>query len=50
MQKKKQFQEPTIAPGMDDEEELNRDATQEEIKNGEYTSVTTFSWDEVDPS
>ncbi|MCM3023751.1 hypothetical protein [Heyndrickxia ginsengihumi] len=47
---KKKENEPTIAPGMDDQEELNQSATEEEIEEGEYTSVTTFSWDEVDPS
>jgi hypothetical protein len=41
---------PKIATGMDDQEELNQKATQEEIENGEYTSVTTLSLDEVDPS
>jgi hypothetical protein len=40
---------PTIAPGMDDYEDLKQDATEEE-KNGEYISVTTLSLDEVDPS
>jgi hypothetical protein len=40
----------TIAPGIDDEEELNQDATREEIARGEYTEVFTFSFDEVDPS
>lgn len=46
----KKNQKPTIAPGIDDQEELNKEATKEEIENGEYTSVTTFSWDEIDPS
>lgn len=41
---------PTLAPGMDDQEELEQSATNEEVKKGEYTSVTTFSYDEVDPS
>jgi hypothetical protein len=41
---------PTLAPGMDDQEELNQSATNEEVKEGEYTSVTTMSFDEVDPS
>ena len=47
MNKKKQ---PTIAPGMDEQEELNASATEKEVKDGEYTSVTTLSYDEVDPS
>ncbi|MCM3730799.1 hypothetical protein M3196_03870 [Fictibacillus nanhaiensis] len=50
MNEKKKKDEPTIAPGMDDKEELMQDATEHEIKEGEYTSVTTLSWDEVDPS
>lgn len=41
---------PTLAPGMDDHEELEQSATQGEIENGEYTNVTTLSYDEVDPS
>lgn len=42
--------EPSIAPGMDDTEELEQDATNAEIEKGEYTQVTTLSFDEVDPS
>ncbi|MDR6998440.1 hypothetical protein [Neobacillus niacini] len=42
--------EPTVAPGMDDQEELGQSATEEEVDRGEYTSVTTLSYDEVDPS
>ena len=41
---------PTIAPGMDDHEELEKDASSEEIDKGEFTNVTTMSFDEVDPS
>ncbi len=41
---------PTIAPGLDDQEELERDATNEEVQKGEYTSVYSLSYDEVDPS
>lgn len=40
---------PTIAPGMDDQEELNKNATKKEINKGEYTRVTHLSHDEVDP-
>ncbi|ULT55176.1 hypothetical protein L1999_18945 [Neobacillus drentensis] len=47
MNKKK---DPNIAPGMDDQEELNASATDKEVADGEYTSVTTLSYDEVDPS
>jgi hypothetical protein len=39
-----------IAPGMDDQEELDQDATKEEIKKGNYTHVTKLSYDEVGPS
>ena len=42
--------EPTIAPGMDDSEELEQNASNEEIEKGEVTNVTTLSFDEVDPS
>lgn len=42
--------QPSIAPGMDDQEELEQNATEEEVEKGEYTSVTTLSYDEVDPS
>lgn len=48
--KKSKNNEPSIAPGMDDSEELEQNASQEEIKKGNYTSVTTLSYDEVDPS
>jgi hypothetical protein len=41
---------PKLAPGMDDEEELNEKATKEEIAQGEYTKVVALSFDEVDPS
>ena len=50
MFKKKNEERPTVAPGMNDQEELEQDATNEEIKKGEYTSVTTLSYDEVNPS
>jgi hypothetical protein len=42
--------EPTIAPGMDDDEELRQEATEREKEKGEYTTVTQLSYDEVDPS
>ena len=35
---------------MDDSEELEKNASNEELEKGEYTSVTTLSFDEVDPS
>jgi hypothetical protein len=42
--------EATMAPGMDDREELNQNATEAEVNKGEYTEVTTLSLDENDPS
>lgn len=39
-----------FAPGLDDEEELEQNASQEEIQKGEYTPVITLAYDEVDPS
>jgi hypothetical protein len=50
LKRKKDNMEPTLAPGMDDQEELEQSATSEEVKTGDYTSVTTLSYDEVDPS
>jgi len=50
MEKEKKKVEPTFAPGLDDDEELNEDATKGEIARGDYTEVTTLSYDEVDPS
>jgi hypothetical protein len=46
----KKQEEAKVAPGMDDKEELEQDATENEIEKGEYTSVTTLPYDEVDPS
>lgn len=42
--------EPTLAPGLDDQEELEQRASEKEVERGEFTSVTTLSYDEVDPS
>lgn len=36
---------PTVAPGMDDF--LEQAASQQEIKNGEFTKVTRLSYDET---
>lgn len=41
---------PTIANGIDNDEELAEEATEEEIKRGDYTKVTRLAWDEYDPS
>jgi hypothetical protein len=43
-------EEPTIAVGIDTEDQLKEDATNEEVDKGEYTKVTTLSLDENDPS
>lgn len=48
--KDKNKNEPTLAPGLDDSEELEKNATKEEIQKGEFTNVTTLSFDEVNPS
>lgn len=50
MKKDREQAEDKIAPGMDDDPELNQRATQEEIAEGESTKVVTLSYDEVDPS
>jgi hypothetical protein len=52
MTKRKEDMEskPTIAPGMDDQDELEQSATDKEVEKGEFTNVTTLSLDEVDPS
>ncbi|WP_171016624.1 hypothetical protein [Pseudalkalibacillus caeni] len=50
MLKKKQEEQPSVAPGVDDREELELDATKEDIQSGNYTEVTTLSLDEADPS
>lgn len=42
--------EPTLAEGINTEDVLNQDATQEEIENGESTNVTILTLDENDPS
>lgn len=40
---------PTIATGIDDEEELDAKATQKELEQHQSTKVTKLSYDEVDP-
>ncbi|MFS8581095.1 MAG: hypothetical protein LOD88_13850 [Novibacillus thermophilus] len=49
-QKNRRDTEPTVAPGIDGDEELNQKATAKETEQGESTEVTTLSYDEVDPS
>lgn len=50
MSKKRPEDGPTVATGIDDGEELNQEATEEEIEEGEYTEVTRLVWDEYDSS
>jgi hypothetical protein len=50
MMNKKREQQPSLAPGIDDDEELDQPATKEEIERGEFTEVTRLSFDEVDES
>lgn len=40
--------EPTLAPG--DKGMLEKSASKQEIRKGDFTRVTTLSYDEVDPS
>lgn len=48
MEKKQNM--PSVAPGIDDDEELERSASKQEREKGEFTKVTKLSYDEVDPS
>ncbi|MGG3504862.1 hypothetical protein ABES58_05190 [Paenibacillus lautus] len=32
--------EPTVAPGMETNDDLREEATEDEVKHGEYTKVT----------
>jgi len=48
MDKKPKKEKPSAAPG--NKEFLEAKASKEEIKKGNYTKVTTLSYDEVDPS
>lgn len=50
MKKRQQKGDATIAVGMDTENDLQEEATSEEIEKGDYTQVTTLSYDENDPS
>lgn len=45
---KKNRNKPSLAPGS--KEVLEKSAGKEEIASGNYTPVTTLSYDEVDPS
>lgn len=44
----KEGDKPVVAPG--DERYLRKEATRRERKKGEFTRVTTLSYDEVDTS
>lgn len=48
MTDKQDDKEPSVAPGND--KFLEAKASKEEIRKGNYTKVTTLSFDEVDPS
>ncbi len=48
MKKLNQKEEPTIAPGIDNDEELEQKATKGEKEKGEYTEVTTLTLDQLD--
>jgi hypothetical protein len=50
MKDKKQNDDPTLAAGIDTEDELKEDATSEEVAKGDFTTVFTLSLDENDPS
>lgn len=48
MKRLNQKEEPTIAPGIDNDEELEQKATKAEKEKGEYTEVTTLTLDDFD--
>ncbi|WP_338452275.1 hypothetical protein R4Z09_10525 [Niallia oryzisoli] len=50
MKKQQQTNGPTLAEGIDTEDELLKDANEQEISKGESTKVFTLSLDENDPS
>lgn len=50
MSKPSNQEEPTYAPGMEDDKLLEKKATPEEIAKGDYTTVTKLTYDEVEPS
>lgn len=43
MKKRKSDIQPSIAPGIDDDKELEQNASAEEVKKGEYTKVITLT-------
>ncbi len=46
MKEKARKNQPTLAPGIDDEEEQIREATKSEIRHGDYTKVITYTTDD----
>lgn len=50
MKKQNHTEEPTIAEGINTEDQLEKTASSEEVAKGEYTKVVTLSLDENDPS
>ncbi|WP_197277503.1 hypothetical protein [Bacillus sp. FJAT-27245] len=48
--RKAEDKSPTIAPGLNTDEQLSQSATEEDRRKGNVTSVTIASYDEVDPS
>ncbi|GIN71227.1 hypothetical protein J14TS2_17020 [Bacillus sp. J14TS2] len=48
--KREKHDEPTIASGINDQEELEENATADEVEKEEYTEVTHLSYDEVESS
>jgi hypothetical protein len=41
-------EEPTVAPGIDNDEELEQSASTNEVTKGDYTQVTTLTLDDLD--
>ncbi|WP_172797496.1 hypothetical protein [Bacillus sp. FJAT-27445] len=41
---------PTLAPGLNTDENLSKSATEKDKREGNVTQVTIASYDEVDPS
>ncbi|WP_199860690.1 hypothetical protein [Oceanobacillus damuensis] len=48
--KKLQAEDTAVAPGMDPEDSFGKKATKSDIKKGESTTMTRFSYDEYNPS
>jgi hypothetical protein len=38
----------SVAPGIDNDEELEQSATEQEVEQGDYTEVTTLTLDDLD--